>query len=301
MFRFSLCLVALLASPAAAQQITECDPQGTFDVFVTQDLLVDRTYDWWCDAHVFNGAEIKIVSGGAIYGNPRFDEDSYVVLEDGGYLQSMNTEGGYPFGFVSGGTSDYLMLIDADRQSEISGGVHKLVDANNLLISGGVVNVLSLYDFAFWSGGSIDAIEASRFGKNVVVVHGSNLSSPEPGQISGTLLDGTRIDHYYPGVNFIIADTSALQGDGDSNGKVDLDDLNSVRNNFGFVGYSPYDFNFDGRVGLEDLNTVRNNFGSASQSSSVPEPSTLAMALVAFALAGIPSPRRCHSLRSPSP
>jgi hypothetical protein len=63
-------------------------------------------------------------------------------------------------------------------------------------------------------------------------------------------------------------------------GKVDLQDLNNVRNNFGNSGeYGlPGDtFRFDGVVDLSDLNEVRNNFG-AGASNSVPEPSTLYLA-----------------------
>ncbi len=67
---------------------------------------------------------------------------------------------------------------------------------------------------------------------------------------------------------------------GDTNGdfRVDLDDLNNVRNHFGELGMpvlgdtSP----FDGIVNLDDLNAVRNNFG-AGNANAVPEPASLAL------------------------
>jgi hypothetical protein len=67
-------------------------------------------------------------------------------------------------------------------------------------------------------------------------------------------------------------------GDGDGNGRVDLSDLNLVRNNFGRVGDAvPGDTApFDGRVDLTDLNAVRNHFGQ-SLPTAVPEPWTVSL------------------------
>ncbi len=50
-----------------------------------------------------------------------------------------------------------------------------------------------------------------------------------------------------------------LPGDTNNDNKVDLEDLNNVRNNFGGEGLG--DANGDGVVDLNDLNDVRNNFG----------------------------------------
>lgn len=64
--------------------------------------------------------------------------------------------------------------------------------------------------------------------------------------------------------------------DTNSDGIIDLRDLNNVRNHFGAEG-SPTlgDTNGDNRVDMEDLNSVRNNFGQTLATSSVPEPNTL--------------------------
>ncbi len=73
-------------------------------------------------------------------------------------------------------------------------------------------------------------------------------------------------------------------------GKVDLYDLNNVRNNFGEEGEFglPGDTpRFDGVVDLSDLNAVRNNFGlNVDGANAVPEPSTLAMLFVLFPAIG---------------
>jgi len=67
----------------------------------------------------------------------------------------------------------------------------------------------------------------------------------------------------------------ALEGDADGDGRVDLSDLNAVRNHFGqgvFGGSRvPGDtFPFDGLVDLNDLNRVRNQFGEVFQLATIP-------------------------------
>ncbi len=73
-------------------------------------------------------------------------------------------------------------------------------------------------------------------------------------------------------------------GDTNADGKVDLEDLNNVRNNFGGTGLG--DANFDGKVDLDDLNAVRNNFGAGNSASAVPEPASLGL-LATAALLGV--------------
>ncbi len=94
-----------------------------------------------------------------------------------------------------------------------------------------------------------------------------------------TLSDGS----YYEG--YVVYGAAPLGPVGDTNGdgKVNLDDLNNVRNNFGSTGLG--DTDGDNDVDLDDLNNVRNNFG-AGGTSPVPEPSTIVLAaagLIAFA------------------
>jgi hypothetical protein len=55
---------------------------------------------------------------------------------------------------------------------------------------------------------------------------------------------------------------TGIAGDTNGDGRVDLVDLNNVRNNFGLSGVGiPGDTNGDNTVDLQDLNAVRNNFG----------------------------------------
>jgi hypothetical protein len=51
---------------------------------------------------------------------------------------------------------------------------------------------------------------------------------------------------------------------GDTDGDVDLNDLNNVRNHFGEVGENLLgDANADGSIDLADLNAARNNFDTS--------------------------------------
>ncbi len=70
-------------------------------------------------------------------------------------------------------------------------------------------------------------------------------------------------------------------GDTNGDGRVDLVDLNNVRNNFGGIGLG--DANSDGAVDLQDLNAVRNNFGAVGP-RPVPEPATWHLAGVCLLL-----------------
>lgn len=59
----------------------------------------------------------------------------------------------------------------------------------------------------------------------------------------------------------------AIQIVADLDGVVDLDDLNTVRNNFGSAdGWALGNFDWDTTVDLDDLNIVRNNFGMGGSS-----------------------------------
>ncbi len=84
-------------------------------------------------------------------------------------------------------------------------------------------------------------------------------------------------------IAFTIGESSApaQAGDTDGNGRVDLADLNAVRNNFGREGNGVAGdaYPFNGRVDLADLNAVRNHFGEAAP-LGVPEPGGIHLALI---------------------
>ena len=73
-----------------------------------------------------------------------------------------------------------------------------------------------------------------------------------------------------------IATTSALSGDANLDGTVDLTDLSTVLNNFGAASPNWTDGNFDGTptIDLTDLSNVLNNFGQSNPSASAQLPIT---------------------------
>jgi hypothetical protein len=72
-------------------------------------------------------------------------------------------------------------------------------------------------------------------------------------------------------------------GDVNLDGRIDLSDLNAVRNHFGGAGgWAAGDSDGSGLVDLPDLNAVRNEFGFVA-ASSVPEPASLALGVIAAA------------------
>lgn len=67
-------------------------------------------------------------------------------------------------------------------------------------------------------------------------------------------------------------DPPPVLGDTNGDGRVDIDDLNSVRNNFGSTKPgTPGDTNGDGRVDIDDSNNVRNNFGAGPAALAAPQ------------------------------
>jgi hypothetical protein len=79
-----------------------------------------------------------------------------------------------------------------------------------------------------------------------------------------------------------------LIGDADLDGRVDTDDFQTLRQNFGQRGTRRQgDFNGDGLISLLDLGSIKANFGATRQTpgaAAVPEPSSLLLACLAAGL-----------------
>lgn len=98
---------------------------------------------------------------------------------------------------------------------------------------------------------------------------------------SVSTLTTSTLNTTFRGIALIPAAATPIHNPGDTNsdGVVDLADLNNVLNNFGSPG-TLGDDNGNGTVELGDLNNVLNNFGThyaASALSAVPEPASLSL------------------------
>lgn len=120
------------------------------------------------------------------------------------------------------------------------------------------IGTFKLLDFTYTSSGTIDA------DWNVAQSGANNLDS----------LDGIVFGEVDPGV----------PGDTDGDGDIDLTDLNNVQNNFGAASPPALgDTDGDGDIDLTDLNNVQNNFGATSAGQAIPEPTTIALLILAGA------------------
>ncbi|MCG8449702.1 MAG: hypothetical protein MI725_08990 [Pirellulales bacterium] len=103
--------------------------------------------------------------------------------------------------------------------------------------------------------------------------------------------DGNFLDSLTSPFDVLIPDTtvvvitdvtvSAVPGDTDNDGDVDIDDLINVKNNFGLNDMGDT-LPFDGDTDIDDLVAVKNNFGfpPLAAVASVPEPTSLSLCLL---------------------
>lgn len=207
---------------------------------------------------------------------------------------------------MTGGQVDHMILW-GDGPYEIEGGELGLVEleTGDIAVSGGTVDLIARSEAR--SGGSRTAIE---FVGHYFRVHDQGLSEYNTYIVEGWLQDGSFISldilnnlewntRSLP-LTFSIVDSISPPGDANLDWRVDLTDLNDVRNNFGTEG--PGDADFDGDVDLSDLNLVRNNFGTGdftlipggpisyyevTTSAVVPEPASILLVMVVIIMAFI--------------
>jgi hypothetical protein len=109
---------------------------------------------------------------------------------------------------------------------------------------------------------------------------------------------------HFSGSFFVIDDirffrSVAQPGDANGDGRVDIDDLNNVRNHFGTgsgidrSGIPGDTVPFDGLVNIDDVNNVRNHFGS-TLAAAVPEPASVVAALLSALLLSLTRSSHCR-------
>ncbi|MDZ4778854.1 MAG: PEP-CTERM sorting domain-containing protein [Planctomycetia bacterium] len=183
---------------------------------------------------------------------------------------------GYSPGVLSV-AGDYLQGPSAALQIELAGtnrGDWDQLSASGSVSLDGTLNVFLFGGFTPLLGDSFTIVSASgglsgKFG---------NLALP-------ALPVGQFWSIDYSRTAVVLSTTNGLLGDTNGDQKVDIQDLNNVRNNFGGTGLGDTDDN--GTVDISDLNNVRNNFGIGN-ANPVPEPNTYALATIGLiGLAGV--------------
>jgi len=159
------------------------------------------------------------------------------------------------FSSYSGNLSDVRDTVDLFRPGdrEITGFIPRYL-----------ADMVEYHSQAPWpveaagGGHSLARIDELAFGNDVA----NWAASTRPGGTPG------RSNSYAP-----------LPGDTNDDGRVDIEDLNAVRNHFGATGEDlAGDSNNDGRVDIEDLNEVRNNFGATTPAPTLVTNPTIALA-----------------------
>ena len=80
----------------------------------------------------------------------------------------------------------------------------------------------------------------------------------------------------------VVLEIDNTPGDANQDGRVDLSDFGTLKASFGSEGsWADGDFTGDGRIDLSDFGAMKESFGSPA--AAVPEPSTVALALIALA------------------
>jgi len=186
----------------------------------------------------------------------------------------VNAGGAISPGELAGETTiegDYTVTsVDAALNIELE----SLASFDKLTVSGsvdldGVLNVSLLNNFT------------PSLGNTFTVLTGASLSGTFAQTNFPSLGAGLGWDVIYDGdsVAIKIIEQTDVPGDTNGDGKVDIVDLNNVRNNFGSSGdpilgdTAP----FNGTVDITDLNNVRNNFGAGVPSQATPEPSAIVL------------------------
>lgn len=166
---------------------------------------------------------------------------------------------------MTGGQVDHLILWggpDYQVEGGTIGGIE--LETGDLFVRGGVIGGIGRSERR--SGGTFTEI---TFEGRYFRLHDSGKREHNSYIVEGWLADGSfmsialsnageiRTDDLP--IHFIIVPSDTPIGDTDGDWDIDLDDLNTIRNNFGGAG--PGDFNQNGIVDLDDFNLVRNQFG----------------------------------------
>lgn len=212
-----------------------------------------------------------------------------------------------PGSTVTPGASPGILTVGGDFNQQVGGILQMEVGG---ILPGTQYDVLNVGGDASLAGqivvefiNGFAPVAGQQF--NLIDVGGASLSMPEvlvENLAPGFLFESNFADGLFrfTALNDGVFVDPSLPGDTNSDGVVDLVDLNNVRNNFGAAG-TPIlgDTNGDDVVDLVDLNAVRNNFGASAGAKAVPEPATALLAACGLLGVIIMLGRRRNDRQSP--
>ena len=222
-------------------------------------------------------SSIVNISGGKVSILDTPDTNTVTVTVSGGIVSSLNTRDAGNVD-ISGGYVPSLSVQGTSRVNISGGIVSSYLSAHNTSrvdISGGSVSYLHAFDtsgttlhgYGFWATAGLSLIGDEVIGTGV---------------LAGKWFDGTAwavsIASHDPGATILAK--SAIPGDANLDGLVNLADLTALATNYGASGKAWADGDFDGNglVNLADLTALATNYGvSSGGSAGVPEPATLAL------------------------
>ncbi len=238
---------------------------GQGALVVSNDGLVEATnaVTIWDSGHLrLNDGHIKsanvAVQGGLLSGEGAISSDVFNAgrIEIGDEIGRLVIAGDYAENFagrivleIAGANEGEYDVLQIDGQVLFDGGNLDVMFVDGYLPQAG--DVYDLFDFDT-AGGELGGVQLPALAEGLRWRTGDFMAE---GQFA------------------VIVD---ILGDTNADGRVDLEDLNNVRNNFGMMSMPILgDTDDDNDVDLGDLNNVRNNFGaSSSPLQSVPEPSS---------------------------
>lgn len=275
------------------------------------------------DYRIYAGDHLTVLEGAIV--NQLESYGGSMDLFGGTFRDDALVIGG-PFNISGGRFEGEFLVPNATAPLTISGGVFdrsvrfpEPLGGGTVTITGGdftggnqalgldFSSVGSIKWTAHIHGGHMTGVSAMPGNSIHVYGHWMNFRDYEGYQtLTGVFGDGTAFRWGIPGNDaenvYTLHDLGELPGDTNGDNKIDITDLNAVRNNFGSAGEG--DADFDGDADIEDLNLVRNRFGLADERLSiatVPEPSSLAMALACIGLSSLAALRRRRRGCSHSP
>jgi T5SS/PEP-CTERM-associated repeat protein len=252
---------------------------------------------------VADGAKLLIGGALTIWGNGAVDLDGGAIEAKGGLqlapgaeLQGIGNFNGpiVNLGLISPGHSPGTLNLSGSFEQRDSGALRIQLGAD------GNYDRLVL-DAAAALGGTLQVELLSGFtpkaGDEFTILSAGKVSGRFDNALDKVTFGGGTFDVLYSATGVTLKNfaLNSLPGDANSDGRVDLTDFGLLKSNFGKEGgLAQGDFDGSGKIDLTDFGILKSHFGQTQPTAGVPEPSTLALALLGVVALGLARRRRSN-------